>query len=261
MPPKGRAAGAPSPREVASAPSAASTSESTHKPDIATLMCVRAEAIRKKWSRGVSRKQLSELGVSPLNRSISWKHVHYVLRHMFETEGFTRLRYKNGICHDPNPADSEEVWRHCRKITEASGGRLAPHPQAALSGVLAKSHLTLGLQALLHGSVSWDHDGTRMTVPPLSADLRELHETLKEGIWMECLAYDAVNDDEEAVRFLSLSDNLDQAKAMPEHEIEFLLKTFWVSRTAASQIGKSHWQNVQEAMDGRTGGGRGQMTS
>ena len=224
-------------------------------------MCVRAEAIRKKWSRGVSRKQLSELGVSPLNRSISWKHVHYVLRQIFETEGFTRLRYKNGICHDPNPADSEEVWRHCRKITEASGGRLAPHPQAALSGVLAKSHLTLGLQALLHGSVSWDHDGTRMTVPPLSADQRELHETLKEGIWMECLAYDAVNDDEEAVRFLSLSDNLDQAKAMPEHEIEFLLKTFWVSRTAASQIGKSHWQNVQEAMDGRTGGGRGQMTS
>ena len=238
----------------ASATPADSTSDGAPKPDVATLMCVRAEAIRKAWSRGVSRKQRSGLWVSRLNRTISWKHVHFVLKHIFQTEGFTRLRYKNGICHDPNPADSEEVWRHSRKITDAAGGRLAAHPQAALVGVLAKVHLLLGLQALAHGAVAWDHDDTRITVPPLSADQRELHETLKEGIWMECLDYGAILQDEEAVRCLSLSDNLDQFKAMPEHEAEFLLRTWEVSRTAESQIGKTHWQAVQEVMAVRTAG-------
>ena len=67
-----------------------------------------------------------------MNRYISWKHAHYVLRQIFTKEGFKKLRYKHALTHDANPDDLEEVWRHSRKITDAAGGRLAPHPRKAL---------------------------------------------------------------------------------------------------------------------------------
>ena len=147
-------------------PASSVASASAPKKDIATLMCVRAEAVTKKWGRGLSRKHVSELGVSTLNRSISWKHVHYVSRQIFEKEGFTRLRYKIAMCRDPNPADQLEVWRNSKKITDAAGGRLAPHPKKALSGNLMKNHLVLGLEAVQHGAIPWDHDNSFIVAPP-----------------------------------------------------------------------------------------------
>ena len=98
----------PSSAATSSAASSSAVSPSPPK-DIATLMCVRAEAVRKKHSRGVSRKQIWDIGVSKLNRSITWKHAHYVLRQIFTKAGFTKLRYKNAMVHDANPDDLEEV--------------------------------------------------------------------------------------------------------------------------------------------------------
>ena len=41
-----------------------------------SLVCLNAESVLSKWSRGVQRIPIHKLGVSPLNRVISGKHVH-----------------------------------------------------------------------------------------------------------------------------------------------------------------------------------------
>ena len=190
----------PGVQSKAASPSAASPPE-----NIDTLMCVRAQHIRKRHSLGVMRIHLSDLGISPLNRTISWKHVHYVLRQILTKEGFTIMRYHQALAIEPNPADSEEVWRHSKKVTDAAGDRLAPHPKNALLGVLWKNHLTLGLQILASDrSVPWDHNGLPVKTPSLSTNTQELHETLELGIWAERLRHAAVSEDEQAVRFFVL---------------------------------------------------------
>ena len=44
--------------------------------DTPTLMCTRAAAIRARYSFGISRIPFEDLGVSPMNRSVSYKHAH-----------------------------------------------------------------------------------------------------------------------------------------------------------------------------------------
>ena len=217
-------------------------------------MCVRANYVKQKYTKGVIRKLLRDLGVSMLNRSISWKHAHYLMTNMFTKEGFTRLRYDNATSHEPNPEDIEEVWRHCKTITDAAGGRLAPHPQRALSGLLTKNHMALGLQCVDHGGTPWDNDNTPMKAPPRGQNTVELYESLSDGIFVEELRYAAVVEDMDAVRFISLADNMDQAKSMPEHEAEYLLRTWQTSQRVKPSLGKTHWEAVEEVMSVATAG-------
>ena len=65
------------------------------------LICEAATRVLKKYSLGVMRVPLEELGVSPLNRKISGSHVHALGRRIYSVEGFVRWRYRHGWAHEP----------------------------------------------------------------------------------------------------------------------------------------------------------------
>ena len=49
---------------------------------------------------------LGDLAIGDINRSISWKYVHAMLRKIVEVEGFSSFRYKHAIVieqHDSDP--------------------------------------------------------------------------------------------------------------------------------------------------------------
>ena len=77
---------------------------------------------------------------------------------------------------------------------------------------------------------------------------------MTQGIWAELIKWDAVLEDEEAVRFISVSDNLDQVTAMPDHEMEYLLRTWETSKKVQSTVGKTRFDQVQEVMQTLTAG-------
>ena len=201
---------------------------------------------------------VEDIGVSEHNRSISWKHVHYVQWQIDNSEGFTRLRYKEATVLSPNPADSEGVWRHTRRITDAAGGRLAPPTRRVLHGALTKNHLILGLICRLHGGIAYENDGSVMKIPPNSPGTMELVDTVANGIFVEVIAYGAVEADPDGVQYLSTADNLDQVKALPEHEAELLWNVWRQSQELTAPPGKTQFEVVLADMQLRTAGSWGQ---
>ena len=221
-------------------------------------LCVRGNDIRKKFSLGVRRMALDDIGVSPFNRAVSWKHAYYVQKQIDTAEGFTRFRYKEAIVLAPDPKDSESVFRHTRTICEAAGGHLAPPaPGGAMFGALTKNHLVLGLRARKHGGKAYE-DGTPLKIPARNASTEELLDTLDHGVFVEVIGWGAVEEDLEAVRYISLMDNLDQAKAMPEHEMELVARVWRQSVNVTAQPGMTAFESVKNALLGKTAGSWGE---
>ena len=106
--------------------------------------------------------------------------------------------------------------------------------------MLWKNHLVLGLQALKRESVRWDPDDSRINIPPMTPNTQELHETLELGLWVERSSYAAITEDEEAVRYLCISNIFDQTKAMPGHEAEYLWHIWEASKHVPSAVNKTH---------------------
>ena len=99
----------------------------------------------QQYSLGVRRVPLQELGVSPLNRSISGTHVHALGRRILSVEGFVRWRYRHGWAHEANPEDPLEVARITNEVARATS-LLAEVPMVPLLGSIAKTHLMSFLQ-------------------------------------------------------------------------------------------------------------------
>ena len=132
--------------------------------DSSELICEAATRVLQKYSLGVMRVPLEELGVSPLNRKISGTHVHALGRCILSVEGFVRWRYRHGWAHEPNPEDPLEVARNTNAVARATA--LVPLvPMVPLKGSLAKSHLLTFLQCLRDGTVYWS-DTKQLMVPP-----------------------------------------------------------------------------------------------
>ena len=222
------------------------------------LMCVRAQRLRNKFTQGVRRMHVEDIGVSEYNRGISWKHVHYVQWQIDNSEGFTRLRYKEATVLSPNPADNESVWRHTKRITDAAGGRLAPPTRRVLHGALAKNHLILGLNCRQHGAIAYENDGSTMKIPPNGPGTMELVDTMAHGIYVEVIDYKAAEEDPDGVEYLSMADNLDQAKALPEHEAELLWRVWQQSQQLTAPPGKTHFEVIAADMQLRTAGSWGE---
>jgi len=150
--------------------------------DNCALICAKAAAARKRWSKGIRVVSLHDLGISPLSRAVSYKYVHYLLWLILRKQGFTRDRYHVVTIVEANPADLLEVFRHVTEVVAASGGHLAPPTKSTLMGVLAKNHLVCGLQALLNGTLVWDGDGSPLKPPPKGDKVHaELWETLERA--------------------------------------------------------------------------------
>ena len=108
--------------------------------DTPAYICLGAAEILKEYSLGVQRLPLDRVGVSPLNRPISGKHVHALGRRIVSVEGFCRFRYKYGWCHEPNPADPLEVTRNTNRGASCDK-LLALVGNTPLYGCFAKTHL------------------------------------------------------------------------------------------------------------------------
>ena len=74
-------------------------------------MCAEAASLFTRFSTGVRRLPLSAVGNSPMNRHISGKHVHDLGKRICTIQGFTRVRYQEGWCHEPDPLDPLAVNR------------------------------------------------------------------------------------------------------------------------------------------------------
>ena len=132
-----------------------------------------AERLRAKYSRGIQRIRSQELGVSPLNRSISPKYVHSRWYRILRQEGFSRFRYKHATAIEPNPVDPLSATKRTNEEATLAGPLLATVPTGqALFALMAKNHLCLGLHALLSGKIAWD-DNPNVIMTQSSAELAD----------------------------------------------------------------------------------------
>ena len=222
-------------------------------PAQADLMCSAAAEVLAKYSLGVTRIPLTEVGVSPLNRNgqpISGIYVHKLFRRIFEREGFARYRYRQGWCHEPNPDDPLEVARHTNSFAELDD-RLAQVEMKALYGGLAKCHLFMGLLAFLKGDTTWNDSGEPFKPPE---DAVVLLDHLERGMWFEVLSFDAVKHHKAEVLALMASDNFDAALAKAEDEMALAASCFSTMRSAVPGVGETQWAVVSREMNKLSGG-------
>ena len=182
------------------------------------FVALTAADVLNKFTRGVRRIPLDELGVSPVNRRINGPYVHQLGRRILSVEGFTRLRYRNGLCHEPSPDDPLAVARFTNAAAQGSG-LLSPVPVKALFGSFGKSHLLSFLQALKSGQVYWNE--TQDLMLPVAAQ-QELMEHLQHGMFYEVLAWEAVRDHGPALQALMAADNFDAGFALGQTELQLL---------------------------------------
>ena len=83
-----------------------------------------AATLIAKHSEGNVRMSLEPLSVGPFNRVMSPKYCHYRLDNIIHTDGFGRMRYKNAIAIEPNPADPLAGARRTNKEADMSSGML-----------------------------------------------------------------------------------------------------------------------------------------
>ena len=206
------------------------------------LICEAATRVLQKYSLGVMRVPLDELGVSPLNRKISGSHVQTLGRRILSVEGFVRWRYRHGWAHEPNPDDPLEVARNTNAVARASA--LVPQvPMVPLKGSIAKTHLLTFLQCLRDGTVCWS-DTKQLMVPPEGQAV--LAEHLKYGMFYEVFSFDCVREDKVALQSLCQADNFDSAFALGETEMS-LLQCIHASLTIVKPpVGKTLWDVVRE---------------
>ena len=151
-----------------------------------------------------------------------------------------RYLYGNGYVHEPNPKDVSFVHDHAKRMCQKD--QMLPAARTSMVyGVFAKTHLVTFLQALDMG-MRWEHDSSTMT--PRLGDA-ELAEHLQHGMFMEVIAWEAVEKYPDKVNSLMRSNNLDQSFSMPEHEVAMLYKMFECAHEAPSLApGQPLWQMV-----------------
>ncbi len=217
----------------------------------AGLACEVAERVRARYSRGIRRVPLTDLGIAPFNRAISPKYVHALFGRILRTQGFTRFRYKNAIGLSPNPAAPLSVADHTNAEVARAAGLLASVPNKPLIGLATKNHLVLGLQAILSNNVRWDDaPTTTMSAPAQEGDRhQELHESLAEGIYVEVLSADAWEESPDVLRKLMESDNLDSQTCLADHEIHQLEKIHRAIGAASPSSGETLWSVVWRGLD------------
>jgi hypothetical protein len=133
---------------------------------------------------------LSQLGVGSFNRPVSPKYVHHLLRLILDRDGFTRFRYKNAIALEPKPDDPGGATRRTNDEAARSGGLLPIALDGERFHLATKNHLYLGLCCVGAGHIFWDDKPGQIIVPPDTdgPSQAELHETLKNGLFVEVLS-------------------------------------------------------------------------
>ena len=233
------AVGSASADSVADSAAARAAATKTAKP----LLCEAAAQVLKKYSTGVRRIPIEDIGISPLNRMISGKHVHNIGRRILSYEGFCRFRYENGFCHEPLTHDPLAVAKYTNKWA-ACDPLLATVPMKPLYGCFAKSHCLSFLHAMKSGSIRWSNSSELM-VPPAKA--AELIEHLEKGMFFQVLSEEVYTsmEDREALKGFIISDNLDHGFALGQTEMHLLQTIHQSLQVTRPPVGMSQWDVVQ----------------
>ena len=232
--------GSKAPLEALSEAAEEADESSETKESSTLLVCELAQQALSKYSLGVMRIPLQELGVSPLNRDVSGCHVHDLGRCIISVEGFVRFRYRQGWAHEPNPDDPLEVARNTNRVARATP-LLAEVPMVPLKDSFAKTHLMAFQQCLLAGNIYWNDSKQLMTCP---AGQQALAEHLEHGMYYEVFSWAAVSEDKDAMRALCESDNYDQAFALGETEMGLLKSMYNSIQIMRPPVGKSAWDVI-----------------
>ena len=130
-----------SPPSEGSSGSAGDPEKSPETSQSKLLLCEVAQQALQKYSLGVQRIPLAELGVSPFNRELSGSHVHELGRRIMSIEGFVRFRYNQGWAHEHDPDDPLEIARNTNRVARATP--LLPEvPMVPLTGSFAEKKHT-----------------------------------------------------------------------------------------------------------------------
>ena len=210
-----------------------------------TNICIAAQKVLG-LSKGKVRVPLDELGPSTWNRfskqSLNGKHMMQLGERILRVEGFATYRYVAGWCHEPNPADPKEVWKHAN-----ANARLDPllpeYHKKTLKGVFAKNHLVALLQCIKAGNRRLPNESQTMRVPE-GPDWDELRDVMKFGIWMEVFQYQDVRDNFKAFEWLMASDNFDSAFALAEDELSVIDRISHSMKHTVPKPGIQLWDAV-----------------
>ena len=213
------------------------------------LVCEAAAALMHRHSKGVQRIPLDRMGISPFNRRINGPYVHKLGKRILTVEGFARLRYQQGWCHEPNPEDPLAVAR-CTNAAAKGSGLLAPVPMVPLFGSFAKSHLLSFLQALKCGQIFWNDTRDLMLPEPAT---QELLEHLEHGMFYEVLGWEACEDDGDALRALIASDNFDAGFALGQTEMHLLMHIRLAIVVERPPVGSTLLDVVRQKVAGTSG--------
>ena len=138
-------------------------------------VCARAEAALAKYSKGVVRIDVDQIGAHWLNRNglpVSGKHVHHLWRTILQRHGFVKHRYNHAIVVEMPEGDLQRLREHNQQFCEKDP--LLPKASPNMKyGCLTKTHLIYGLKCFKHGSMRWDDTGEVMTVPKNAETVKE----------------------------------------------------------------------------------------
>ena len=248
----GRAAGAAAVAGAAAGAVAGAAAGSAAGPAVEAeqqKICQAAADVLKRFGKGKQRIPLEQMGISPLNRVISGKHVHMLGRRILSVESFATFRYRFGLCHDWDPQDPLAVANFTNRAARRDA-LLAPVPEVPLYGSFAKSHLLSFLQALKSKAVRWSDSGDLM-VPDEAQEV--LMDHLKHGMYYEVLDYRAIREHRDAVLGLCAADNFDAGFALGQTEIELLRTIACTLEVARPPPGSSQFDVVRSTVERSAG--------
>lgn len=215
------------------------------------LLLQRSAQILQKYSIGVQRVPLDDMGCAPFNRNgdgVNGKHAHSVVRRIVKEQGLVTYRYRRGLALSINPKDPLEVSRFTNGYVRKQSNLLAAVADKGLIASFAKTHLWHGLWTLKSGGKTFDGTGEPMEIAG-DHDDEELVQALQHGLFFEILRWEAWQDHPEDILAMMQADNFDHAQGLADTEMTLLLRYHQVGRNVLVPPGMDHFQAVRALVD------------
>ena len=191
-------------------------------------LCIRAELFMNKYSIvGIQRIPVWLIGAHWWNRRslpVSGKYVHGLWRGILDRQGFVVSRYIRAIVIECK----SEPWRtrlneHNERFCNSDPLLPTMNDRHLVYGSISKTHMIFGLKCI-QAAIPWDDFRKEPDKSPMVASgpsKSTIQDHLENGVLCLVLREEA-NTDEDGLKDLMLSENLDNDHNMPEHEVGLL---------------------------------------